>query len=108
MDSMYSTSLKNFRFTQSNLTYSRFTCGGESSNLISDACNAIPLKTPAQLHSVSVTETGGRTGLKPQDNEGRNVGNHGLGGDCRTSKHKFRAGNSLIGYLSESLVFAKK
>ncbi len=36
----------------------RFTCGGESTNLIADACNSIPLKTPAQLHSVSVTESG--------------------------------------------------
>jgi hypothetical protein len=41
------------------LRSSRFTCATHGGNdLISDACNSLPLKTPAQLHMTAVTDAG--------------------------------------------------
>jgi len=40
------------------LRSSRFTCSHKGSTLISDACNSLPLKTPAQLHMTAVTDAG--------------------------------------------------
>jgi len=38
--------------------YLRFTCDGGTSPLLLDACNSLPLKTPAQLHAASLPPTG--------------------------------------------------
>ena len=41
------------------LRSSRFTCATHgNNNLISDACQSLPLKTPAQLHMTAVTDAG--------------------------------------------------
>ena len=41
------------------LRSSRFTCTSHpSASLISDACQSLPLKTPAQLHMTAVTDAG--------------------------------------------------
>ena len=40
------------------LRSSRFVCNPRETTFISDACNAMPLKTPAQIHLNAVTDTG--------------------------------------------------
>ena len=42
------------------LRSSRFVCDPRESSFISDACNAMPLKTPAQIHMHAVTDTGNK------------------------------------------------
>ena len=40
------------------LRSSRFVCNPREATFVSDACNAMPLKTPAQIHMHAVTDTG--------------------------------------------------
>ena len=40
------------------LRSSRFVCNPREASFVSDACNAMPLKTPAQIHQHAVTDTG--------------------------------------------------